>query len=95
MHEDRVVDRLDKALEKLFAVLQPRAALLDIFEQRVDCGPELAKRLLLAFESNPARGAFLTHDPQHLAREVVEGALLPPLPGEQGQETCGRDGRGH
>jgi hypothetical protein len=34
VHQHRVVHRLDEALKQLLAVLQPRAALLEIFEQR-------------------------------------------------------------
>ena len=63
MHEDGFVHGLHQALKQLFAILQPRASLFEVFEQFVDDGTELAKGRLVAvagFQGADARGDITT-----------------------------------
>ena len=55
MHEHGIVHGLDQALEQLLAILQLRAALLEILEQFIDRGAQLAQRAGSVLERNAAR----------------------------------------
>ena len=56
MHEHRVVHGLDQALKQLFAIQQPRTALFEVVQQRIDGGAELAQACRFG-SRNPMRPA--------------------------------------
>ena len=56
VHEHGVVHRLDQALEQLLAVLEPRAALLQIVEQLVDRSAQLPERCGLTLDPDAPAG---------------------------------------
>jgi len=47
VHEHRVVHRFDQTLKQLLPIVQLRTAVLQILEQFIDCGAELAQRAWL------------------------------------------------
>ncbi len=94
MHEHRVVHGLDQALKQTFAILQPRAALLEVFQQFVDGGAELAQCLRLALERDASGSAALAREMPYLVGEFVDRALLPLLPGKKHDQTHRQNGRG-
>ncbi len=83
MHEHGIVHSLDQALKQLLAILQLRAALLEIFEQFIDRGAQLAQCARLGTRRNPAGRAAFVDEVLNLAREIIDRALLPPLPHEK------------
>ncbi len=83
MHEHGIVDGLDETLKQLFAILQLRAALLEVLQQFIDCGTELAQRAGLGTRCNPAGRAAYVDQVLNLAREIIDRALLPPFPHEK------------
>ena len=90
MNEHRVVHRLDQALKQLLAVLQPRAALLEIFQQFVDRGTRAAPSAsgLPSSPMRPAAPASRVSCDIWL-RKFADGALLAPLPDEEHTDAHG------
>ena len=91
MHQHRIVHGFDQALEQLLAILEPRAALLQIFEQLVDRAAQLPERLGLP--SIPMRPPAARRRARafELLREFVDGALLAALPDEEHADAHGQD----
>ncbi len=94
MHEHGIVHRLHQTLKQLLAILQLRAALLEIFEQFIDRGTQLAQRARLSAQRNPAGGAACVDETLNLAREIVDRALLTPLPHEKHDDAHCQNSRG-
>ena len=94
VHEHRVMDRFDQTLEQLLAIVQARAALFEVFQQLVDRGAQLAKRLGFPLEPDASRGSDFARKLPHLRGEFVDGLGLAALPrNEHGQADC-QGGRG-
>ena len=94
MHEHRVVHGLDQTLKQLFAILQPRAALLEIFQQFIDRGAELAQRAGLASSAMRPAAPPASMRCQIWLRELVDRALLAPLPHKEHDHAHRQNGRG-
>ena len=94
MYEYRVVHGLDQALKQTFAILQPRAALLQIFQQFVHGGAEMAQCLWLAFERDASGSTAVAREMPYLVGEFVDSALLPLLPSKEHDQTHRQNGRG-
>ena len=67
VNQHRVVHRLDQPLEELLAIVQSRAALLEILEQLVDRAAQLPERLRLALEADASRRALVARELRDLA----------------------------
>ncbi len=91
VNQHRIVHRLDQALKQLLAVVQPRAALLEILEQLIDRGAQLPERLGFAFEPDAPRCTRFAGEPPDLLGEFVDGALLAPLPCEEHTDAHGQN----
>ena len=76
MNQHGIVHRLDQALKQLFPTLQCGTALLEIFQQFVDCRAQLLQRLGFAFEPDAAGGAGLEGQATDLLGEFDDGTLL-------------------
>ena len=89
VHQHGVVHRLHQPLEQLLAIVESGAALLEGLEQLIDRAAQLSQRVRLPLETDAARSALFARELLDLAGEVVDGALLAALPGQQDDDACG------
>jgi hypothetical protein len=79
----------------MFAILQARAALLEIFQQLVDRGAQLAQDAGLAFERHATGGAAVAREIRELIGEIADRAFLALLPRQKHDQAHGQNCRGN
>jgi len=94
MHEHRIVHGLDEALKQLLAIQQLRSAPLQILEQTIDRRAQLPQSAGLRARRYAAGGPARIDEILNLAREIVDRALLAPLPHEKHEYAHCQNSRG-
>ena len=83
MHQHGIVHRLDQALEQPLAILEARAAPIQIVEQLVDRSAELRERRGLILDPDAARRQVGLAEGLQLLGKCGNGSLLAALPAQQ------------
>ena len=85
VNQHGVVHRLDQALKELFAVLQTRAALVEIFSSSLTAAPSCPSARLPLSRCAPRRP--LARELQNLLGKLADGAFLAALADEEHTHT--------
>ena len=83
MHQHCIVHRLDQTLEQLLAVLETRAAPIEIVEQLIDGAPELRQRRRVILDADAAHRQIRVGECLQLLGEIGDRPFLAALPAQE------------